>query len=75
LKLQEEGKLNLNDKLRDLAPEIYFENKWEETHPVRLVHLLEHTTGWDDIHLAEYAFKAPDSMTIKESHNASPTFY
>ncbi len=72
LKLQEEGKLNLNDKVRDLAPEIYFENQWEETHPVRLVHLLEHTTGWDDIHLAEYAYSAPDSMTTKEGLDYHP---
>jgi CubicO group peptidase (beta-lactamase class C family) len=72
LKLQEEGKLNLNDKLRDLAPEIYFENQWEETNPVRLVHLLEHTTGWDDIHLAEYAYSAPDSMTTKEGLDYHP---
>lgn len=72
LKLQEEGKLNLQDKVRDLAPEIYFENAWEETHPVRLVHLLEHTTGWDDIHLAEYAYSAPDSMTTKEGLDYHP---
>lgn len=72
LKLQEEGKLNLNDKLRDLAPEIIFENPWEETHPIRLAHLLEHTTGWDDIHLAEYAYSAPDSMTTKEALDYHP---
>src|SRR5690606_34310887 len=67
LQLQEEGKLSLDDKLRDLAPEIEFENPWEDTHPVRLVHLLEHTTGWDDIHLTEYAFAAPDTMPLKEA--------
>lgn len=65
LKLQEEGKLNLNDKVRDLVPDVQFENPWEGTHPVKIVHLLEHTTGWDDIHLAEYAYSAPDSMTTK----------
>lgn len=67
LKLQEEGKLSLDDKLRDLAPEIEFENPWEDTHPVRLAHLLEHTTGWDDIHLTEYGFAAPDAMTLEEA--------
>lgn len=72
LKLQDEGKLNLNDKVRDLAPEVQFENPWEETHPVRIVHLLEHTTGWDDIHLAEYAYSAPDSMTTKEGLDYHP---
>lgn len=72
LKLQEEGKLNLNDKVRDLVPEIQFENPWEETHPVRVAHLLEHTTGWDDIHLAEYAYSASDSMSTKEGLDYHP---
>ncbi len=45
--------MSLDDKLSDLAPEIEFENEWESTDPVRIVHLLEHTTGWDDIHLPE----------------------
>ena len=72
LKLQQEGKLNLNDKVRDLVPEIQFENQWEETHPVRIAHLLEHTTGWDDIHLAEYAYSAPDSMSTKEGLDYHP---
>src|SRR5688500_15226030 len=43
LKLVEEGKLSLDDKLRDRAPEVAFENPWEDTHPVRIAHLLEHT--------------------------------
>ncbi|MEN0039336.1 MAG: serine hydrolase domain-containing protein [Cellvibrio sp.] len=72
LKLQQEGKLNLNDKVRDVVPEIQFENQWEETHPVRIAHLLEHTTGWDDIHLAEYAYSAPDSMSTKEGLDYHP---
>lgn len=52
--LVEEGRLDLNARLRDMAPEITFTNKWENEAPVRLVHLLEHTTGWDDFHLSEY---------------------
>lgn len=72
LKLVEEGRVNLDDKLRDLAPDIAFENLWEETHPVRLVHLLEHTTGWDDMSLAEYAYVAPDSMSLKEGLDYRP---
>ncbi|MDZ4263070.1 MAG: serine hydrolase, partial [Pseudomonadota bacterium] len=72
LKLQEEGKLSLHDKVRDLVPEIQFENPWEETHPVRIVHLLEHTTGWDDIHLAEYAYSASDTMSTKEGLDYHP---
>ncbi len=48
LKLVEQGKLNLDDRLKDLAPEVPFTNSWENTHPVRVVNLLEHTTGFDD---------------------------
>ena len=59
LKLVNEGKLSLQDPVRKLAPEVWFENPWEETNPVRVVDLLEHTTGWDDMHLREYAKDAP----------------
>jgi CubicO group peptidase (beta-lactamase class C family) len=55
LKLVREGKLSLDDPVAKLAPDVAFENRWEATDPVRVVHLLEHTTGWDDIHLKEYA--------------------
>ncbi len=47
--LVERKKLSLDGKLADLAPEVKFVNPWETTDPVRLVHLLEHTTGWPDI--------------------------
>ncbi len=50
LRLVEEGKLDLNDKVAELAPEVNIDNPWSATDPVRLVHLLEHTAallGWD----------------------------
>ena len=72
LKLAEEGRLSLDDRLRDRAPDVAFENEWEKTHPVRIAHLLEHTTGWDDIHIPEYAYAAPDSMTIKQGLDFHP---
>src|SRR6266404_692328 len=53
LKLQEEGKLNLYARLQDVAPEIPFKNRWEATHPVRIVNLLEHTAGFDDMEPSE----------------------
>src|SRR5579859_770015 len=55
LKLVNEGKLSLNDPVHKLAPEVWFENRWEATDPVRVVDLLEDTTGWDDWHWREYA--------------------
>ena len=72
LKLQEEGRLSLDDTLRERAPEIEFVNRWEETDPVRLVHLLEHTSGFDDIHLAEYASNDPKPVTLREGLDHHP---
>jgi CubicO group peptidase (beta-lactamase class C family) len=63
LKLVEEGKLHLDDPLRSLAPELIFTNRWEETEPVRLAHVLEHTAGFDDIALCEYAARNPTIST------------
>src|SRR5882762_7749124 len=53
LKLQEEGKINLEARLHDVAPEIPMSNAWEAAHPVRIVNLLEHTAGFDDMEPAE----------------------
>ena len=55
LKLVGEGKVSLQDPVHNVIPEIWFENRWEATDPVRVVDLLEHTTGWDDLHMREYA--------------------
>jgi len=69
--LSEEGVLDLNAKLKDVVPEIEFTNKWEATDPVRLVHLSEHTTGWDDIQFSEYRDFGPD-VTPLEGLAANP---
>lgn len=72
LKLQEEGKISLKDRLMDLAPEIGYENPWEETNPILIEHLLEHTTGWDDIHLVEYAHNVDPPTSLKEGLDYHP---
>ncbi len=72
LKLAEEGKLDLNAELSVLAPEIEYENAWKETHPILFAHLLEHTTGWDDSRLKEYAFTSPETLPLSESLHLFP---
>lgn len=64
--LVEEGRLSLDAKLADLMPELRFENPWESTHPVRLVHLLEHTAGFDDIDFRHYLIEGKD-ITLAEA--------
>ena len=55
MKLVAAGELSLQDRLADLAPEVEFDNPWEQQHPVRVIHLLNHTTGWDAPHGPELA--------------------
>lgn len=50
LKLVEEGRLSLDQPVRDIAPEVPIANPWHETHPVTVAQLLEHTAGFDDMH-------------------------
>lgn len=64
MRLVEAGRLELDDRLRDVAPDVAFENPWEDRDPVRLVHLLEHSTGWDDAHLREYAHDDPTPIDL-----------
>jgi len=65
LMLADQGKVSLDDPVHKLAPDVWFENRWEATDPIRVVNLLEHTTGWDDMHLREYAKDAP-GLTLRE---------
>ena len=67
LKLQEEGKLKLTDTVRQWLPEVAFENPWESTDPVRLVHLMEHTSGFADLHLKEWAHNDPTPVALKDA--------
>ncbi len=67
LKLQEEGKINLEARLQDVAPEVPIKNPWEATNPVRIVNLLEHTAGFDDMEAAEvYNFHDPYDFSLLE---------
>lgn len=72
--LVERGKLSLDGKLADLAPEVKFVNPWEKTDPVRLVHLLEHTTGWPDISTRVLVQDGPGWSTLKGVQFTMPEF-
>ncbi len=72
LKLQEDGKLSLKDKVSDLIPEIKIENQWKEKHPIRIENLLEHTAGLSDWSWAEIGNNDPKPKTLKESLDYYP---
>lgn len=71
LQLVQEGRLDLRTPVRDLVPEIAIQNHWAETDPVRLGHLLEHTAGFDDLHIHEYVSRSPD-ITLREGLAINP---
>jgi CubicO group peptidase (beta-lactamase class C family) len=67
LKLQEEGKINLEARLQDVAPEVPVKNRWQSTNPVRIVNLLEHTAGFDDMQASEvYNYKDQYDFSLLE---------
>ena len=72
LMLADQGKLSLDDPVHKLAPEVWFENRWEASDPVRVVQLLEHTTGWDDVHPKVMAHDDPRPLTLAEGLALDP---
>lgn len=67
LKLEEDGKINLEARLQDVAPEVPVANRWQATNPVRIVNLLEHTAGFDDMEPAEiYNLRDPYNFSLLE---------
>lgn len=51
LRLVSEGRLSLDAPVARVVPGIQFDNRWEASNPVRVRHLLDHTSGLDDARL------------------------
>jgi CubicO group peptidase (beta-lactamase class C family) len=64
--LANQGKLTLDDPVHKFVPDVWFDNRWEASAPIRVRNVLEHTTSWDDLHLRGYAKQAPDNMSVRE---------
>jgi CubicO group peptidase (beta-lactamase class C family) len=60
MRLVYEGKLDLFSPVAKLVPEIACYNRWEGDSPLRVVHLLEHTAGFNDHHFSNYNTSNPD---------------
>jgi CubicO group peptidase (beta-lactamase class C family) len=52
---QEQGLLDINSPIEQLVPTLNYQNEWSDTDPVRLIHLLEHTSGFDEAHFNVFA--------------------
>ena len=64
MKLVEQGKLSINDKLVDIIPE--FEMKGELYKEITLYHLLTHTSGADNYFKEHFISPKNDSLALTE---------
>jgi CubicO group peptidase (beta-lactamase class C family) len=70
----EAGRMDLQASVSELAPEIPIDNPWQATDPVRLVHLLEHTAGFDDMHFQRMERDPEAADTLQQMVQFAPEF-
>uniref|UniRef100_UPI003216E9CC serine hydrolase domain-containing protein n=1 Tax=uncultured Draconibacterium sp. TaxID=1573823 RepID=UPI003216E9CC len=63
-KLSYEGKIDLSQPVKEIVPEVEFKNPWHSNHPIRIIHLLEHTAGFDDIYVNDVSLDDISSIPI-----------
>lgn len=73
LKLASENKLSLDDPVRKYMNELPIENPWEKTSPIRVRHLLDHTSGLSDLRLWHFFSSSSNSNTaLSEFYSIKP---
>jgi CubicO group peptidase (beta-lactamase class C family) len=68
MNLVHEGELSLDDRLANIVPEVAVNNRWEESHPVLLRHLLEHTAGFRNLYLKDFVIA--EDTPLPDLHDA-----
>ena len=53
VQLYEDGRIDLESTVEEVDPEIAIDNPWQSTDPVRIIHVLQHTAGFDDMHFKD----------------------
>ena len=66
IKMEKEGLIDLDETLARVAPDVQFENPWEETNPVTIRHILEHTAGFDDLRISRFYNRDGRELTAFE---------
>jgi CubicO group peptidase (beta-lactamase class C family) len=76
MRLAEEGRLNLDARLRDYIPELPITNRWSAESFVKVKDLLEHTAGFRDLLVREYDYP-PDTefQPLKEVLLKNPIYW
>ena len=58
-----DSEVELDAPIAEIAPELEIDNAWEPAQPVRVIHLLQHTAGFDDMHFNEI-YSSPDAPEL-----------
>lgn len=58
-----DSEIDLDTPVSEIAPEVRIDNAWEPSDPVRVIHLLQHTAGFDDMHFNEM-YAAPGAAPL-----------
>lgn len=70
LRLVEQGKLTLEQPLRDVISPGSFTNPWQRSHPITLAHLLELSAGFSDLSALEFNHNEP--LTLQAALALNP---
>jgi len=67
MRLSERGMPVVDSRLDTLVPDLPVQNPWASNEPLRVEHLLEHTAGFQDLPLREFASTSETSGSIRET--------
>jgi len=72
LKLEQSKRLNLNDNVKKYTEDLPLVNQWHKKNPVKIVHLLEHTSGLLDLSQSEFSFNDGSIKSLKKAFAFAP---
>jgi CubicO group peptidase (beta-lactamase class C family) len=64
--------LDLDAPVSQYAPEVEIDNAWDITDPVRVIHLLQHTAGFDDMHFNEMYVSSGPELSLADVLKINP---
>lgn len=74
LHLATSGKLDIDDPVKKYLPAVSFINPWENTDPITLRHLLDHTSGLSDVRLWHvFSTKSSVDAQLSEFYAKDPS--